>query len=116
MIIAGHGRVLAAARLGLGEVPVMVARGWTEAQKRAYVIADNKLTENAGWDQALLRVEVSELSAMGFDVPLLGFSKNEMALLQRQPVDVAQDMVRQAGHGVRHDPEHVVADESGAVE
>src|SRR5262245_65809549 len=59
----------------------MVARGWTDAQKRAYVIADNKLTENGGWDSALLRVEVTELSEMGFDVPLLGFSKNELALL-----------------------------------
>src|SRR5215468_526674 len=54
MIIAGHGRVLAAQQLGLGEVPVIVARGWTEAQKKAYVIADNKLTENGGWDEALL--------------------------------------------------------------
>jgi ParB-like chromosome segregation protein Spo0J len=51
-IIAGHGRVLAAQRLGLATIPVMVARGWTDAQKRAYVIADNKLTLNAGWDAA----------------------------------------------------------------
>ena len=49
-LIAGHGRVLAARKLGLTEVPVMVARGWSEAQKRAYVIADNKLALNAGWD------------------------------------------------------------------
>ena len=54
MIIAGHGRVLAAQQLGLLEVPVIVARGWTDAQKRAYVIADNKLTENGGWDDDLL--------------------------------------------------------------
>jgi ParB-like chromosome segregation protein Spo0J len=52
-IIAGHGRVLAAAKIGLSDVPVMVARGWTDAQKRAYVIADNKLAENAGWDEAV---------------------------------------------------------------
>ena len=50
-IIAGHGRVLAARKLGIADVPVMAAIGWTEAQKRAYVIADNKLTENAGWDK-----------------------------------------------------------------
>jgi ParB-like chromosome segregation protein Spo0J len=53
-IIAGHGRVLAAKELGLGDVPVMTARGWTEAQKRAYVIADNKLALNATWDDELL--------------------------------------------------------------
>ena len=53
-IIAGHGRVLAAQRLGLREVPVMVAAGWSEAKRRAYVIADNKLALNAGWDEELL--------------------------------------------------------------
>jgi ParB-like chromosome segregation protein Spo0J len=68
MIIAGHGRVLAAARLGIGEVPVMIARGWSEAQKRAYVLADNKLTLNAGWDDGLMRLEISDLANMGFDI------------------------------------------------
>ena len=53
-LIAGHGRVLAAKKLGLDEVPVVVARGWSKAQKRAYVLADNKLTENGGWDDDLL--------------------------------------------------------------
>src|SRR3978361_2382549 len=53
-IIAGHGRVLAAPLLGLAEVPVMVARGWSEAQRKAYVLADNKLGLNAGWGDALL--------------------------------------------------------------
>jgi DNA modification methylase len=77
-IIAGHGRVLAAARLGIGEVPTMVARGWSEAQKRAYVIADNKLTENGGWDEALLRVELQDLEAMGFDALLTGFTAAEI--------------------------------------
>src|SRR6188768_3333837 len=52
-IIAGHCRVLAAGQLGISEVPVMVARGWTEPQKRAYVIADNKLTDNGGWSDEL---------------------------------------------------------------
>jgi DNA modification methylase len=77
-IIAGHGRVLAAARMGLDEVPTMVARGWSEAQKRAYVIADNKLTENGGWDDALLRVELQDLEAMGFDALLTGFTAAEI--------------------------------------
>jgi ParB-like chromosome segregation protein Spo0J len=61
-VIAGHGRILAARQLGFTEVPVMVAVGWTEAQRRAYLIADNQLGLNAGWDFALLQ---SELIALG---------------------------------------------------
>ena len=71
-IIAGHGRVMAARKLGLADVPVMVAAGWSEAQKRAYVLADNQLALNAGWDMDLLRVEIDDLSAEGFDVGLIG--------------------------------------------
>jgi len=80
-IIAGHGRVLAAGRLGIGDVPVIVARDWTEAQKRAYVIADNKLTDNAGWDESLLKLEVADLASLGFDLPLMGFSEQELFTL-----------------------------------
>lgn len=78
-IIAGHGRVLAAHKLGLAEVPVMVAAGWTEAQKRAYVLADNKLALNAGWDADLLRVELTDLQAFDFDLGLTGFDDSELA-------------------------------------
>jgi DNA modification methylase len=81
MIIAGHGRVRAAEKLNIVDVPVMVARGWSEEQKRAYTIADNKLTENGGWDDALLRVEVADLESLGFDLPLMGFSEAELARL-----------------------------------
>ena len=63
-IIAGHGRVLAAQKLGLVDVPVMVAAGWSEAQKRAYVLADNKLALNAGWDDDLLKIELDDLQAL----------------------------------------------------
>ena len=80
-IIAGHGRVLAAARLGLDDVPVMVARGWTEAQKRAYMLADNKLGLNAGWNEELLQIELTDLASMGFDLPLVGFSERELSAL-----------------------------------
>lgn len=72
-IIAGHGRVLAARKLGLTEVPCMMATGWSEAQKRAYVLADNQLALNAGWDTALLSTELQGLDADGFDLSLLGF-------------------------------------------
>jgi DNA modification methylase len=78
MIIAGHGRVMAAKKLGLKDVPAMVATGWSEAQKRAYVLADNKLALNAGWDLELLKVELSDLSAHDFDLPLIGFSDLEL--------------------------------------
>ena len=80
-IIAGHGRVQAARKLGITEIPVMVADGWTENQKRAYVLADNKLALNAGWDQELLSLELSELQALGADLNLIGFSDEELSRL-----------------------------------
>jgi DNA modification methylase len=83
-IIAGHGRVLAARKLRITDVPVMVAAGWTEAQKRAYTIADNKLTLNGGWDNDLLALEIGELEVLGFDLDLVGFSVDERAALAAQ--------------------------------
>lgn len=80
-IIAGHGRVLAARLLGLDDVPVMVARGWSEAQRRAYVIADNKLALNAGWDSTLLALELDDLGSAGFDLGLAGFAADELTSL-----------------------------------
>jgi hypothetical protein len=80
-IIAGHGRVLAAQRLGLTDVPCMVAAGWSEAQRRAYVLADNKLTLNGGWNDELLRIELQDLDALGFDVELTGFQGLELEAL-----------------------------------
>ena len=81
MIIAGHGRVLAAYALGISDVPVMIARDWTEGQKRAYIIADNRLTLNAGWDEALLGAELSDLRDLGVDLQLIGFSDEELQAL-----------------------------------
>jgi hypothetical protein len=80
-IIAGHARVLAAQRLGMPEVPVIVASGWSEAQRRAYVIADNKLPELAGWDMGLLGTEVVDLQLESFDLSITGFSSKELAAL-----------------------------------
>ena len=76
MILAGHGRVLAAAKLETRVVPVVVARGWTEDQKRAYVLADNQLALNAGWDENLLRVEFAGLQASGFNTSVSDFPGN----------------------------------------
>lgn len=78
-IIAGHGRVMAARKLGLQQVPTIALLGLTEAQKRAYIIADNRLPLNAGWDADMLQVELSDLSAQGFDIDLLGFTADELA-------------------------------------
>lgn len=80
-IIAGHGRVMAARKLGIEEVPVMVARGWSEAQRRAYVLADNKLALNSGWDMDLLKVELQDIGEMSFDLDKIGFSVGEMTNL-----------------------------------
>ncbi len=76
IIIAGHGRLMAAKKLKLKEVPTITLDGLTEAQKKAYVIADNKLTENSTWDMDLLKLEVDSLNEMDFDIELLGFEDN----------------------------------------
>ena len=78
VIIAGHGRLLAAQKLGIDTVPVIVFDHLSEAQRRALVIADNKLAENAGWDEALLRTELAALDDMDFDLDLMGFSDEEL--------------------------------------
>jgi hypothetical protein len=80
-IIAGHGRILAARKLGLEEVPCIRLGHLSETQKRAYVIADNKLALNAGWDEELLRVELKGLEEDGFDIGLVGFTAEEIAAL-----------------------------------
>jgi DNA modification methylase len=89
-IIAGHGRTLAARKLGMTEVPALVARGWTDAQKRAYVIADNKLALNAGWDQELLQIELADLGEVGFDIELIGFSAEELEAFE--PVEMTEGL------------------------
>ena len=73
-LIAGHGRVLAARKLGLDDIPCMIATGWSDAQKRAYILADNQLALNANWDTEFLAIELGELASMDFDVSLMGFS------------------------------------------
>jgi DNA modification methylase len=80
-IIAGHGRLMAAAQLGLAEVPVMVARGWSEEDRRLYTLADNRLAEIAEWDPEMLRIEIGELREdFGIeDMSLIGFSAEDLA-------------------------------------
>ncbi len=91
MIIAGHGRILAAQKLGYDEAPVMEAEGWSDAQKRAYVIADNKLALNADWDNELLANELAGLDDYDFDLSLIGFDEDELATLLNDPTEGETD-------------------------
>jgi len=77
-IIAGHDRLQAARLLGEKEVPTIQLDGLTEMQKKAYIIADNKLALNAGWDNELLGIEVMDLKEFGFNIDLLGFNEDEL--------------------------------------
>ena len=90
-IIAGHGRVLAAQRLGEVEVPTIELSHMTDHQKRAYIIADNKLALNAGWDDAMLAVEFGELKDAGYDLGLTGFSFDEIQALTPEQVEGLTD-------------------------
>jgi DNA modification methylase len=80
-ILAGHGRLAAAQKLGFTDVPVMVARGWSDAKKRAYVIADNQLALKAGWDEEMLAAELTDLRDLAFDLDLIGFNEKELSRL-----------------------------------
>jgi ParB-like chromosome segregation protein Spo0J len=84
-IVAGHGRVMAAQKLGLEVLPVIEAAHLTEAQKRAYVIADNRLALDANWDNELLKVELQDLDTQGFDLTLTGFELGELTALFDEP-------------------------------
>lgn len=78
-ILAGHGRIMAAGKLSLDEVPAMKATNWTEAQKKAYVIADNKLAMNSTWDEEMLKLEFEGLQELDFNIDLIGFSADELS-------------------------------------
>jgi hypothetical protein len=78
-IIAGHGRTMAAKKLGMKTVPVMVASGWSDAKKRAYIIADNKLALNAEWDNELLKIELLDLGELNYNLELIGFDLQEIS-------------------------------------
>ena len=92
-IIAGHGRVLAATKLGLDEVPCVRLSHLTEFQKRAYVIADNQLALNASWNFDMLSVEIDELNDGKYDISKIGFSTTELAEIIGSPneIDVNED-------------------------
>jgi hypothetical protein len=80
-IVAGHGRVMAAQKLGLQTLPVIEAAHLTAAQKRAYILADNRLALDAGWDNDMLKIELGDLQSEGFDLALTGFDLGEVAAM-----------------------------------
>ena len=90
-IIAGHGRVMAAQKLGLKEVPVLQIGHLSESQKRAYIIADNKLALNSGWDDELLKIELEQLKELDFDLGLIGFDGTELANMFLDGTDLVED-------------------------
>lgn len=90
-VIAGHGRILAAKEENIKEVPCVFADHLTEAQKKAYIIADNRMAMDAGWDEELLRVEIEALQAEAFDLALTGFDEKELAALFDDGSDVEDD-------------------------
>ena len=77
-IVAGHGRVLAAKKLGMRQIPTIELSGLSPTQKRAYILADNRLALDAGWDEDLLKLELTELQELNFDLALTGFSDEEI--------------------------------------
>ena len=90
-VIAGHGRILAAKEEGIAEVPCVFADHLTQAQKKAYILADNRMAMDAGWDEELLRVEIEALQAEAFDLSLTGFDEKELSDLFKDDADVRED-------------------------
>ena len=95
-IIAGHGRLLASKKLKMEEVPCIVLSGLTEAQKKAYIIADNKMALNAGWDEELLKIELENLKELDFDLELTGFNVDELDDIlgkNEEEIEIVEDEV-----------------------
>ncbi|KRN88698.1 site-specific DNA-methyltransferase [Ligilactobacillus ceti] len=90
-ILAGHGRILAARKLGLKKIPCIKEEHLSESQKKAYIIADNKLALNAGWDMELLSIELSELEGMDFDIDLIGFTGEELSKIFDEGKEATED-------------------------
>lgn len=87
-IIAGHGRVMAAQLIGMDALPCVEASHLTDAQRRAYVIADNKIALNSEWDNDLLMVEIADLQELDFEIEVLGFNTDELSVIFSEPDDI----------------------------
>lgn len=104
LVLAGHGRLAAAKKLGRSEVPVVVARGWTAAQKRAYVLADNQLALNSNWNPDTLSSELRTLVELDFDLDLLGFEPEQLAdmIADIEPIEFGSGEVNPSMSKVLH--------------
>lgn len=91
-IIAGHGRVLASKKLGIKQIPTIELQGLSDAEKRAYVIADNRLTEKSEWDKEILSLELQDLNELGIDLNIIGFSEEDLGnIIQEETPEVVED-------------------------
>jgi FKBP-type peptidyl-prolyl cis-trans isomerase (trigger factor) len=117
-VIAGHGRLMAAKEEGINEVPCVFADFLTEAQKKAYILADNRMAMDAGWDEELLKIEMEELQNLGYDLGYTGFDEKEIADLFASDDDVEDDDfdVDAELETIRNKNARIVAKEEGAVE
>lgn len=97
-IIAGHGRVLACKKLGITDIPTVDGSDMTDAQRKAYVIADNKVALNAGWDFEMLNIEFNDLKEEGFDTSLLAFDDKELTMFDEQDEEPIEDLVQDDGN------------------
>lgn len=111
-IIAGHGRVLAAEHLQMKEVPAIRLAYLSDAQKRAYVIADNKIAENAGWDEEMLKIELSDLHSDGYDLGIIGFEPEELLDILELDTDIDKiEQDRDRSDGTLLDASNVTIDD-----
>jgi ParB-like chromosome segregation protein Spo0J len=114
-IIAGHGRVLAARKLSLKEVPCIRLGHLTKTQKQAYIIADNKIALNAGWDEELLKIEFIELEDEGFDLGLSGFDAGELQCFIKEPIASGSLVTaQQTASDAEQSKEHVEDEATGS--
>ena len=90
-ILSGHGRIRAAKKIGIETVPTVIADHLTEDQRREYILADNRIAENAEWDMELLRIELSDLSDIDVDFSDLGFDDKELRKIMREPEEAEDD-------------------------
>jgi ParB-like chromosome segregation protein Spo0J len=102
-IIAGHGRVMAASSLGIDKVPCIRLAHLSDAQKRAYIIADNKLALSAGWDDEMLRAELIDLDDIDFDLNLTGFSIKEIENIINIELDLGMQNINKEGNKIKDD-------------
>ena len=86
-VICGHGRLLGAKKVGLDEIPCVVCDGWEDAKKRAYILADNRLTQDSYWDYDMLKIEVEDLKSQGFDFSAIGFDEDEIDKITSNELD-----------------------------